>query len=92
MNITLDLPPVMSARLMEEAVKWEQPLEEYLKLLIAQAMPKPRTGAEMLALLEEDGVIGMWADREDMKDSTAWVRGQRVKTSERAREKMKAIK
>lgn len=92
MTITLELPPVMSERLKEEAAHWEQPLEEYVKLLISQAMPKPRSGAEMVAFLQEDGLIGMWADREDMKDSTAWVQAQRDKTSERAREKMKALK
>ncbi len=100
MTITLELPPAMSARLVEEATGLELPLEEYLKDLIAQAMPKPRNGAELVARLEEDGVIGMWADREDgmwadredMKDSTAWVRQQRDETSERAREKMRGLK
>ena len=92
MTITLDLPPIMSARLEEEATKWEQPVEEYLILLIAQAMPKPRVGAEMVAMLQEDGVIGMWADREDMKDSTAWVQQQRDKATEQAKEKMKGLK
>ncbi len=92
MTITLELPPAMSARLVEEATGLELPLEEYLKDLIAQAMPKPRNGAELVARLEEDGVIGMWEDREDMKDSTAWVRQQRDETSERAREKMRGLK
>ena len=59
MTITLELPSIMSARLEEEAEKWEQPVEEHLKLLIAQAMPKPRNGAELVAMLEEEGVIGM---------------------------------
>jgi len=92
MTITLDLPPTMSARLVEEAARLEEPLDEYVKLLIAQAMPKPRNGAELVALLEEDGVIGMWADREDMKDSTAWVQQQRGKKREQTREKMKGPK
>ena len=92
MTITLDLPPTMSARLEEEAAKWEQPVEEYVKLLIAQAMPKPRNGAEMVAMLQEDGIIGMWADREDIKDSTAWVQQQRDKATEQTKEKMKGLK
>jgi hypothetical protein len=33
--------------------------------------------------LEEDPAIGMWADREDMKDSATWVRRQREQWSER---------
>jgi hypothetical protein len=92
MTITLELPPLMSAWLEEEAEKWEQPVEEYLKLVIAQAMPMPRSGAELVALLKEDGVIGMWADREDMKDSTAWVRNLRDKATEASREKMRVPK
>lgn len=33
--------------------------------------------------LAEDPAIGMWADREDMKDSVAWVRRQREQWGER---------
>ena len=31
----------------------------------------------------EDPAIGMWEDREDMKDSSAWVRRQREQWSKR---------
>lgn len=33
--------------------------------------------------LAEDPAIGMWKDREDMKDSAAWVRRQREQWGER---------
>jgi hypothetical protein len=33
--------------------------------------------------LAEDPAIGIWKDREDMKDSAAWVRRQREQWSER---------
>ena len=33
--------------------------------------------------LAEDPAIGMWKDREDMKDSAAWVRRQREHWSKR---------
>ena len=33
--------------------------------------------------LAEDPAIGMWEDREDMKDSSAWVRRQREQWSKR---------
>jgi hypothetical protein len=33
--------------------------------------------------LAEDPAIGMWKDREDMKDSAAWVRRQREQWSKR---------
>jgi len=32
------------------------------------------TDEQTSAELTEDGFIGMWKDREDMEDSTAWVR------------------
>lgn len=92
MTITLELPPSMAAWLTEEAAQWEQPVEEYLRLVIAQAMPKPRNGAELVALLKEDGVIGLWADREEMNDSPAWVRQQRDKAHQRTLEKVKGTK
>ncbi len=77
MTVTLDFPPVMAARLQEEADRNAEPLDVYLRLLVAQAMPKPRNGAEQLALLEAAGIVGMWADREDIGDSVEFARSLR---------------
>jgi hypothetical protein len=41
--------------------------------------PPPPTPEELQKLQEEDPLFGMWADREDMKDSVAWVRRERKK-------------
>lgn len=35
---------------------------------------KPRTGQELVAALEAIGAIGMWEDRTDIGDSTAFAR------------------
>jgi hypothetical protein len=83
MTVILDLPPVMAARLQEEADVNEQPLEDYLKLLVMQSMPKPRNGAEQVALLEAAGIIGMWAEREDIGDSLEFARKLRKQAETR---------
>lgn len=36
--------------------------------------PKWMTGKEFLAILEETGAIGMWADRDDIGDSSEFAR------------------
>ena len=74
MTVTLDFPPVMAARLQEEADRNKEPLDVYLRLLVAQAVPKPRNGAELVAQMEELGILGMWADREDIGDSAEFAR------------------
>ena len=50
--------------------------DEDIKALIARAQEILRERAKKLRLSEELA-IGMWKDREDMKDSTAWVRNLR---------------
>ncbi len=66
MTAMLALPLSMAAWLTEEAAQWEQPVEEYLKLVIAQAMPKPRTEAALdtktnvrLSVLNQMKALGM---------------------------------
>ncbi len=69
MIYTLTLPPDTGARAQAQANAQGLAVEEYLVSLIEDALPapKPRTGAELVALLKKEGIIGMWADREDMK-------------------------
>jgi hypothetical protein len=45
--------------------------DDELRALIAEAQAILRTRARK-TLIAEDPAIGMWADREDMKDSAAW--------------------
>jgi hypothetical protein len=45
--------------------------------------PKAMTGAELIAQLEADGVIGAWADRSDITDSAAYARELRHQAEHR---------
>ena len=47
--------------------------DDELRALIAEAQAMLRTRARKTPI-SEDPAIGMWADREDMKDSAAWER------------------
>jgi alkylation response protein AidB-like acyl-CoA dehydrogenase len=84
--VSVDLPPVMAARLQEEADIIQEPLEQYLKLLIAQAMPKPRNGNELVDRLTEAGILGMWADREDIGNNLEFARQLRIQAEMRSSE------
>ena len=45
---------------------------------LQQRYSSSKTTEEQSSLvLAEEGFIGMWRDREDMEDSTAWVRSSR---------------
>src|SRR5713101_4118086 len=46
--------------------------------------PKPTVGSAMLEELRATGFIGMWKDREDIKDSTAFVQHLREQIQIRA--------
>ncbi len=62
----LDLPPEGQAQ-----------VEDLIVFLRARYGPgRPNGNATMLDLAEE-GFVGMWRDREDMQDSSAWVRDAR---------------
>lgn len=82
MSMTIDLPPYVETYLREEAAKQETPVEEYTAHLVEDLVPKPlppspmpelKTGADVVAYWQKEGVIGMWADRKDMEDSTEYV-------------------
>ena len=47
--------------------------DDELRAQIAEAQPMLWTRARQTPI-SEDPAIGMWADREDMKDSAAWER------------------
>jgi AcrR family transcriptional regulator len=44
---------------------------------------KPRTGKELLEVLEKNGLIGMWADRDDIGDTLEFARKLRKMASTR---------
>ena len=53
-----------------------------LRALIAEAQAILRMRARKTPI-SEDPAIGMWADREDMQDSVAWVRREREQWNKR---------
>ena len=94
MTMTLDLPKEIEVRLEEEAASAHITKEALASQLIAMALPPDsfKNGAEAVDYWTQIGLVGMWADREDMKDSTAWVRQQRDLGREQSQEKMRGTK
>lgn len=88
MSITIDLPPYVETYLQTEAAKQETPVEEYTAQLIEDTVPppQPKNGAELLALLEKEGIVGMWADRTDIGDSVEYARKLRKQAETRGRD------
>jgi hypothetical protein len=56
--------------------------DDELRALIAEAQAILRMRARKTPI-SEDPAIGMWADREDMADSVAWVRREREQWNKR---------
>lgn len=88
MSITINLPPYVETYLQEEAAKQETPVEEYTAKFIEDSVPapQPKNGAELLALLEKEGIVGMWADRTDIGDSSEYARQLRKQAETRSRD------
>ncbi len=80
MTITLDLPPQTELRLEEAAARREKPVKEYALSLIedglplTEPLPELKTGADVVAYWKDNGLIGDWADREDIGDSLEYAR------------------
>lgn len=72
MSFTIDLPPDTIKRIEIEAKKRELPVESYLIRIIEEAVnpSKPTNGRELVAYWRSLGVVGDWADREDIQDSS----------------------
>lgn len=56
--------------------------EEWEALLPKMPEEKPKTGAEVVAVLERQGVFGAWADRKDIGDSADYARQLRHRAEE----------
>ncbi len=87
MAYTLELLPDTEAHVQAQADAQGLAVEEYLVSLIEDALPapKPRTGAELVALLKKEGILGMWADRTDIGDSMEYARTLRHEAETRGR-------
>jgi hypothetical protein len=86
MTFTLDLPPELETELHHEASRLDLSLSEYIVQLLSQRQTSeslPKTGAELVAYWQKEGVIG---SRPDIADSQAYARQLRheAETRERA--------
>ena len=85
MNLVLDLPPELEAELAAEAARLGLPLPEYVLRLLAGGRglnPAPRTGAELLAYWQNEGLVGT---RPEIGDSSTHARILREQAQRRAR-------
>ena len=78
MSLMLDLPPDLETELAVEAARLGLPLPEYILRLLAggrTASSAPRTGAELLAYWQGEGLVGT---RPEITDSQALARTLRA--------------
>ncbi|TAG90014.1 MAG: hypothetical protein EAZ09_23455 [Oscillatoriales cyanobacterium] len=77
MSIQLELPPELESQLSTEAVRLNLPLSEYILrvLSIRKVLSNPpKTGAELVAYWQSEGVIN---SRPDITDSQLYARNLR---------------
>lgn len=88
MTITLDLPPQTETKLKAEAAQNATPIDEYALSLIEEGlMADPsdfKTGADVVAYWQKHGLIGIWADRDDIGDSVEYARTLRHQAETRS--------
>lgn len=85
MNLILNLPPELETELAAEAAHLGLPLAEYALRLLAGGRgpsPAPRTGAELLAYWQDEGLVGA---RSEIADAPAHARALREQAQRRAR-------
>jgi hypothetical protein len=85
MNLVLQLPPELEIELAAEAAQLGLPLPEYVLRLLAAGRgprPAPRTGAELLAYWQGEGLVGT---RPEITDAPAHARALREQAQRRAR-------
>jgi hypothetical protein len=83
MSITLDLPEELASELSAEAAQLGLPLGDYLLRVLAggrTAGTTPRTGAELVAYWQSEGLIG---SRPDITDSQQHARELRAQAERR---------
>jgi hypothetical protein len=86
MSIQLDLPPELESQLSTEALQLNLPLSEYILrvLSIRKVLSNPpKTGAELVAYWQSEGVIN---SRPDITDSQVYARNLRHQAQTRTRE------
>ena len=83
MSLLLDLPSELEAELVKEAAQFGLPLSEYVLGLLAEGRRKKsavRTGEELVAYWQSEGLVGT---RRDVNDSQAHARAVRERAERR---------
>jgi hypothetical protein len=86
MIITLDIPEGLASELAAEAQRLGLPLGDYVVTLLVtgrSTASAPKTGAELVAYWQEQGVVG---SRPDIADSQSHARELRRQVEQRARD------
>ena len=89
MTLTLDLPAALEQRLRAAAEEDGVAPEDFTLSLLERTLPEPPapiTGADVVRRWKETGVIGAWADREDIGDSSEFARKLREEAQTRKRD------
>jgi hypothetical protein len=85
MSLVLDLPAELETELAAQAARLGLPLPEYVLRLLAglrAPSPQPRTGAELLAYWQGEGLVGT---RPEIADSPGHARALREQAQRRGR-------
>jgi hypothetical protein len=85
LTLTLELPAELETELAAEAERLRLPLAEYVLRVLAIGRlpnPMPRTGAEVVAYWEREGLLGT---RSDITDPSGHARALRAKAEKRER-------
>jgi hypothetical protein len=86
MTLTLDLPPDLEARVKSEAARRGMSPADCVLEVLGAAMPDvpmPATPAELVDHWEQEGVLGIWADRTDIPDCPEYARQLRRQAEQR---------
>lgn len=82
MTITIELSQEEEARLREQAEKEGTDFATFARKRLLGEIEGETWGSRMLAKWTEEGIIGMWADREDVEETCRQFREGRLTPSE----------
>ena len=82
MTITIDLTTEEEARLRAQAEKEGADLATFARKRLIGESDGQTWGSRMLAQWREEGIIGMWADREDIEETCRKFREGRLTATE----------
>jgi hypothetical protein len=80
MTLSIELSEALEQRLQQEAAEHGMDAATLAQQLIERGLSETfKTGEEIIAYWEAEGVLGAWADRTDIGDSSEYARKLRAK-------------